>query len=256
GEPRRRLNSARNFFMARRALCIKCAQAVRRRREGSGLIGGLFSRPFSRQNFPGRAGKKTFPGANIFLAFWARFFHSRITKNLRAARAFSAAALAAPMAALEDNLRKIPPQNLEAESSVLGGILLDNEAINHVLEVLRPEDFYRESHRKIFRAMIQLSDRNEPVDIITLADILKNNGELEAVGGAAYLTSLNDFVPTAANIAHYARIVREKAILRSLISTATEIATRGYEEQGNVEEFLDSAEKIIFDISEKKIKAS
>jgi replicative DNA helicase len=160
------------------------------------------------------------------------------------------------MAALEDNLRKVPPQNLEAESSVLGGILLENDAINVVLEVLRPEDFYRESHRKIFRAMIELLDRNEPVDLITLSDFLKGRSELEAVGGTSYLASLADFVPTAANISYYARIVREKAILRSLIGAATEIATRGYEEQGNVEEFLDTAEKVIFDISEKKIKAS
>src|SRR5215510_8396053 len=160
------------------------------------------------------------------------------------------------MAALEDNLRKVPPQNLEAESSVLGGVLLDNEAINQVLELLRPEDFYRESHRKVFRAMIEITDRSEPVDLITLSEFLKSKSELEAVGGAAYLASLADFVPTAANISYYARIVREKAILRSLISTATEIATRGYEEQNNVEEFLDSAEKVIFDISEKKIKAS
>ena len=158
------------------------------------------------------------------------------------------------MAALEDNLRKVPPQNLEAESSVLGGILLENDAINVVLEVLRPEDFYRESHRKIFRAMIELLDRNEPVDLITLSDFLKGRNELEAVGGTSYLASLADFVPTAANISYYARIVREKAILRSLIGA--EIATRGYEEQGNVEEFLDTAEKVIFDISEKKIKAS
>ncbi len=160
------------------------------------------------------------------------------------------------MAGIDDNLRKVPPQNLDAESSVLGGILLENEAVNQVLELLRPEDFYRESHRKVFRAMIELSDRSEPVDLITLSDCLKNRGELEAVGGTAYLASLADFVPTAANISHYARIVREKSILRSLISTATEIATRGYEEQGSVEEFLDSAEKVIFDISEKKIKAS
>ncbi len=160
------------------------------------------------------------------------------------------------MAALEDNLRKVPPQNLEAESSVLGGILLENDAVNQVLELLRPEDFYRETHRKIFRAMIELTDRSEPVDIITMGDQLKTRGELEAVGGSAYLASLADFVPTAANITYYARIVREKSILRSLISTATEIATRGYEEQGNVEEFLDAAEKVIFDISEKKIKAS
>jgi replicative DNA helicase len=160
------------------------------------------------------------------------------------------------MASIDDNLRKVPPQNLEAESSVLGGILLENDAINLVLELLRPEDFYRESHRKIFRAMIELTDRNEPADLITLSEFLKNRGELDAVGGSAYLAALADFVPTAANISYYARIVREKAILRSLISTATEIATRGYEEQGNVEEFLDTAEKVIFDISEKKIKGS
>ena len=160
------------------------------------------------------------------------------------------------MANLDDNLRKVPPQNLEAESCVLGGILLENEAINRVLELLKPEDFYRESHRKIFRAMIELSDRSEPVDLITLSDFLKAKGDLDAVGGSAYLASLAGLVPTAANIAHYARIVREKAILRHLINAATEIATRGFEEQGNVDEFLDTAEKVIFDISEKKVKAS
>jgi replicative DNA helicase len=160
------------------------------------------------------------------------------------------------MAALEDNLRKVPPQNLEAESSVLGGILLENEAINQVLELLRPEDFYRESHRKIFRAMIVLSDRSEPVDVITLSECLKGRGELEAVGGSAYLASLNDFVPTAANIAYYARIVREKSILRHLINAATDVATQGYEGTGNVEQLLDSAEKAIFEITEQRVKAA
>ncbi|MGH7832230.1 MAG: replicative DNA helicase, partial [Candidatus Binatia bacterium] len=160
------------------------------------------------------------------------------------------------MASLEDNLRKVPPQNLEAEAAVLGGIMLENDAINRALEVVRPDDFYRESHRKIFRAMIELSDRNEPVDLVTLSEWMRSKGELEAVGGAAYLASLNDFVPTAVNIASYARIVREKGIVRNLIGAATEIATRGYQDQGNVDEFLDQAEKIIFDISEKKIKAS
>jgi len=160
------------------------------------------------------------------------------------------------MASPDDNLRKVPPQNLEAEASVLGGILLENDAINRVLEILSPADFYRESHRKMFRAMIELSDRNEPVDIITLSDLLKARGDLEAVGGAAYLTSLNELVPTAANIAYYARIVREKAILRHLINAATEIATRGFEDQGNVDEFLDAAEKVIFDIAEKRIQSS
>ncbi|MFQ5849689.1 MAG: replicative DNA helicase [Candidatus Binatia bacterium] len=160
------------------------------------------------------------------------------------------------MPALEDNLRKVPPQNLEAESSVLGGIMLENEAINRVLEVLTPEDFYRESHRKIFRAMMELSDRNEPVDIITLSDSLKAKGSLEAVGGSAYLASLNAMVPTAANITYYARIVREKAIRRYLINAATKIATRGFEDQENVDEFLDEAEKVIFDISGKRIQTS
>lgn len=160
------------------------------------------------------------------------------------------------MAGLDDNLRRVPPQNLEAESSVLGGILLENDAVNLVLEVLRAEDFYRESHRKIFRAMIELSDRTEPVDVITLSECLKNRGELEAVGGSAYLASLNDFVPTAANIAYYARIVREKSILRHLINAATEVATKGYDATSNVEELLDSAEKAIFDITEQRIKGS
>lgn len=160
------------------------------------------------------------------------------------------------MATIEDNLRKVPPQNLEAEASVLGGILLENEAFDRVLEIVTPDLFYRESHRKVFRAMMELSDRSEPVDLITLSEFLKAKGELDAVGGTAYLASLANLVPTAANIAHYARIVREKGILRHLITVATGIATRGLEDQGNVEEFLDEAEKSIFDISEKRIKPS
>lgn len=160
------------------------------------------------------------------------------------------------MPTLEDNLRKVPPQNLEAESSVLGGILLENEAINRVLEVLTPEDFYRESHRRIFRAMIEICDRSEPVDLITLSDFLKVKGDLEVVGGSAYLASLASAIPTSANIHFYARIVREKAIRRYLISAATEIATRGYEDQENVDEYLDEAEKVIFDISEKRVRGS
>src|SRR5215813_11797056 len=133
------------------------------------------------------------------------------------------------MAGIDDNLRKVPPQNLEAESSVLGGILLENDAINLVLELLRPEDFYRESHRKIFRAMIELTDRNEPADLITLSEHLKARGDLDAVGGSAYLAALADFVPTAANIASYARILRDKAKVRTFINISTEIATRGFE---------------------------
>jgi hypothetical protein len=146
---------------------------------------------------------------------------------------------------LDDNLQKIPPQNLEAESSVLGAILIENEAIKDVLEIVRPEDFYRHSHQKIFRAMIEITDRRQPADLITLSDFLKGKNELEAVGGSAYLAALADFVPTAANVSFYAKIVRDKSILRFMIATATEIANRGYEAPANVEEFLESAKQII-----------
>jgi replicative DNA helicase len=154
-----------------------------------------------------------------------------------------------------DNIAKIPPQNLEAEASVLGGVMLENEAINRALEILTPGDFYREAHRKIFRAMAELTDRSEPVDIITLSELLKTKGDIEAVGGSVYLASLTEATPTAANVAHYARIIREKSIMRQLITVATDIATRGFEQQGNVDEFLDAAEKTIFEIAEKKITA-
>src|SRR5512136_203973 len=141
--------------------------------------------------------------------------------------------------------RKLPPQSIEAEMSILGGILLDNEAINRTLEMLTPEDLYRENHRKIFRAMIDLNERNEPCDLITLTSILKKKGELEEVGGGAYLATLVDFVPTAANIAYYSRIVKEKAITRKLITAATEIITQGHDEQVEIEQLLDSAQKTI-----------
>ena len=159
-------------------------------------------------------------------------------------------------AAADEILRRVPPQNLEAEQSVLGAILLENEAINQALEVLSSEDFYRESHREIFRAMAELSDRSQPVDAITLTDLLKGRGRLEAVGGPAYIAELAAGVPTAANIAHYARIVREKAVLRSLASIATEIASSAYDGPVSVDEFLDEAEHRVFEISERRIRAS
>jgi replicative DNA helicase len=160
------------------------------------------------------------------------------------------------MAILEDNLRKLPPQSVEAEEAVIGGILLENVALDRALELVRPDDFYRESHRKIMRAVVELSERSEPIDLVTLADTLKARNELQDVGGAAYLAELADKVPTAANVIYYARMVKEKAILRSLIQTATEIATRGYESQADVEQFLDEAEHKIFEISERKVRPS
>jgi replicative DNA helicase len=136
--------------------------------------------------------------------------------------------------------------------SILGGILIDNDAINRVLEVLTADDFYRESHRKIFLAMMRLSDLREPCDLITMTDMLKKAGELEEIGGAAYLATLVDYVPTAANIAYYCKMVKEKSTNRRLISVATEIVSRGYDEAADVDELLDKAQKEIYEITENK----
>jgi len=155
----------------------------------------------------------------------------------------------------ENQTHRLPPQNLEAEMSVLGGVLLENEALNRALEFLRTEDFYRESHRKIFNALIILGDKSEPADLVTLTAVLKDRGELEAVGGSTYLATLVDYVPTAANINYYCKLVKEKAVARKLIEASTTIATHGYE-GGDMEEILDQAEKAIFEISENRIRPS
>lgn len=155
----------------------------------------------------------------------------------------------------ENQTHRLPPQNLEAEMSVLGGVLLENEALNRALEYLTTEDFYRESHRKIFNALIILGDKSEPADLVTLTAVLKDRGELEAVGGSTYLATLVDYVPTAANINYYCKLVKEKAVARKLIEASTTIATSGYE-GGDMEEILDQAEKSIFEISENRIRPS
>jgi replicative DNA helicase len=151
---------------------------------------------------------------------------------------------------------KLPPQNIEAEQSILGGILLENNALNHVLEALTTEDFYHSSHGKIFLSMIELYERNSPIDLITLSDTLKRKNHLEEIGGASYLTSLVDGIPTAANIPYYVKIVREKSILRRLITKTSEIASLSYEDINDVDEVLDYAERSIFEISESKIRPS
>jgi replicative DNA helicase len=158
------------------------------------------------------------------------------------------------MDALQETLRKLPPQSIEAEESVLGGVLLDNSALDRAIELLTPDDFYREAHRKIMRAMLDLNQRAEPVDLITLTEALKVRGELADVGGSTYLAELADKVPTAANVAYYARIVHQKSVLRGLIHAATEIATQGYESGADVDQFLDDAEHKIFAISERKTR--
>ncbi len=157
---------------------------------------------------------------------------------------------------LDGATHKLPPQNVEAEQSVLGGILIENDAINKVMEILSPEDFYRESHRKTYHALINLSARDEPADLVTLTNELRKVDQLDAVGGASYLASLIDSVPTAANIEYYARIVKEKSILRQLIQTSTEIITQSYQDRADVESFLDDAERSIFEISENRVRPS
>jgi replicative DNA helicase len=152
--------------------------------------------------------------------------------------------------------QRLPPQNLEAEISVLGGVLLDNEALNRVLEVIKEGDFYRESHRKIFSAVLDLYERSEPVDLITLSEALRKREVLEQVGGIEYLNSLVNSIPTAANITYYAKIVKEKAILRKLVNRATEIVSQVYGHSGNVDDFLDQAERSIFEISEDRVRPS
>lgn len=155
---------------------------------------------------------------------------------------------------IEVSVHKVPPQNLDAEQSVLGGIMLDNQALNNALEILDVDDFYSEAHRKIFSAIIELYNKSEPCDIITLSNILKNRTQLDQAGGISYLSALSDSVPSAANISHYAKIVKEKSILRKLIGTATEILHKSYTSSSDIDTVLDEAEHAIFEISENKIR--
>jgi replicative DNA helicase len=154
------------------------------------------------------------------------------------------------------HLDRLPPQNIEAEQSILGAILIDNDALPRALEILDAEDFYRQSHRKLFNAMLELFEKSEPIDLITLTDYLKRENELEAVGGISYLSSLVNMIPTAANIKYHSKIVREKGLLRGLLRSSNEIASRIYESNLDAEDLVDYAEKSIFDISEKRIKAT
>ena len=156
----------------------------------------------------------------------------------------------------DPTLKKLPPQSLEAEESILSAILLDNSTLLDVLELLRPEDFYRTAHQTIFAAIASLFSKAEPVDLITLTNILRDTNQLEKVGGAAYLARIVDTVPSAINVSHYARIVRDKSALRRLIAKAGEITQRCYEEAGDFDQVLDFAEGAVFEISENKHRAA
>ncbi|MBI2902424.1 MAG: replicative DNA helicase [Candidatus Methylomirabilis oxyfera] len=151
---------------------------------------------------------------------------------------------------------RVPPHNLEAEMSVLGAILQSSEAFLKCLELLRPDHFYRDAHRKIFASAQGLFSRGEPVDLVTATNELRRRNELEEVGSAAFLASLVEAVPTAANVSYHARIIRDKALLRQLIDVATGIVGLGYADQEEAEQVLEEAEQQIFEISEERVRRS
>ncbi|MBI5586756.1 MAG: replicative DNA helicase [Deltaproteobacteria bacterium] len=153
---------------------------------------------------------------------------------------------------------KVPPHNLEAEQSVLGGILLEKDAITKVLDVLSPDgsDFYHSAHARLFNGMVNLFEKNVPIDVVTLANLFKNSDDLSSVGGISYIGEIVEATPTAANITYYARIVREKSLLRRIINASTEIVTKGYEGVESADEFIDDAEQRIFQVSQDRAKKS
>ncbi len=147
------------------------------------------------------------------------------------------------------------PQNIEAERSVLGAILLDNHQLDAALDKVKPEDFFHDPHRRIFLQMIELGERHQAIDLVTLNDQLARKGELESVGGTAYLSSLVDGVPRVSNIEHYARIVKEKALLRSVIHTTQAIQQEALEAEEDADAILDRAESRIFELAEDRVRA-
>lgn len=153
-----------------------------------------------------------------------------------------------------NNSLRVPPQNIEAERSVLGALMLDKDAIIKVANLIRIGDFYRDDHNLIFEAMIELYEQREPIDVLSLSNRLEEKGQLEKVGGSSYLTSLVNTVPSSSNVAHYAKVVQKKSTLRKLITTASEIVELGYKEEEDVEKLLDQAEQRLFSVSQKYIK--
>jgi replicative DNA helicase len=161
------------------------------------------------------------------------------------------------VATLSDLLTaKIPPHSLEAERAVLGAILLEKESLPKAIELLKPADFYKEGHRKIFAAMIGLFERTEPVDLLTVSEELRRRDEIEEVGGPALLAGLVEEAATAAHLFSYGVIVREKALLRDLIRISTDIISQSYEAREDVDKLLDDAERLIFQISERRMQGS
>jgi len=151
-------------------------------------------------------------------------------------------------------LERIPPQNLDAEMSVLGAMLIDPEAVARVIERLRPHHFYSEAHQIIYQVFIDLFDTSVPLDLLTVTENLRKKDMLEKVGGATYLAHLSTFVPTSAHVEHYSKMVKDRSVLRNLITTCTKIVQESYNPQSNVNELIDKAEKLIFDVHQDKLE--
>lgn len=152
------------------------------------------------------------------------------------------------------NEDRIPPQNLAAEQSVIGAMLIDKNAITRAVEIVDGNSFYRDAHRCIFESILNLFEKNEPVDIVTVTDELRRNGKLESVGGSVYISDLLNSVPTAANVEYYARIVEEKAVLRSLIGIGTNLVADVFDNENKADDVLEAAERTIFDIALKRVR--
>ena len=153
---------------------------------------------------------------------------------------------------MNEMIDRVPPHNHEAEQSVIGAVFLEPQALITAAEVLIPEDFYRVAHQKIFSTMLALSDKGQPIDVVTVTEELTAKKELEDIGGISYLTEIANVVPTAANIMHYAKIVEEKSLLRRLIRVATQIVEDGYTREDEVEALLSEAEKNMMEVSNRK----
>jgi replicative DNA helicase len=150
--------------------------------------------------------------------------------------------------------KKTPPHNDEAERAVLGGILIKNTNLNVVLSIIGPQDFYREAHQKIINKMIELIDKGEVIDLLSLTEALKRSGDLEAVGGASYISSLLDGVPKSLNVEYYAKMIKEKSLLRKLIFSSAQIISAGYDEKIDADELLDQAQTTLVELAEERIK--
>ena len=157
-----------------------------------------------------------------------------------------------PLPAQPVSPNMLPPQNVEAEQAVLGTILLQDKSLLKVIEIIGPDDFYRDAHKIIFRAMLTLFEKHEPHDLITVTGLLNDQNRLEQVGGAAYLASLTDIIPFSGTLVHHAQIIRKKSILRRLIQTTSEVAARCYDAQDDIDTLVDEAEKTIFEIAQAK----